>query len=402
VIVFVVVLTPQAAVIIVTVFISLNGQPYFVVLVQFDRLDNRLFAHLLITSHFLLYYFAKGGRGVIRRIPHLAIGVAVLLTGCGRETTPVSVDRSPTLSPAAKTTFGVRLQSYPIPVAEVHDPEVNRLGTEVVFVGIGPGYGTSSQNLFVYTLETGAMRQLSNGLPVVAHPTWSPDGTTIAFNAYPDGGHNQDIWIVDAAGGTPPTQVVTFNSHEQTPTWSPQGDMIAFSSDAQDGQDIWIVEMDSPNPPYRLNLPTKPAIRLCWTSLNTILYRAPAAIGGEFSIWEILLGRGSPVEAVPSAFYPGWQDMASVCATIERDRLAVPISSGSGYELWLLGGGGFRKVPGLDGVVGDCLSPSWTSTADSLFFAGGGELYLVSGLSREGSDGIKTRFMPDPPTGFSR
>ncbi|MBT7915447.1 hypothetical protein HN588_16235, partial [Candidatus Bathyarchaeota archaeon] len=69
-------------------------------------------------------------------------------------------------------------------------------------------------------------------------PTWSPDGTQIAF----DGGDSfkSDIYLVNIDG----TGIVRLTDHpewDQYPAWSPDGTQIAFSSDRDGSTEIYVV-----------------------------------------------------------------------------------------------------------------------------------------------------------------
>lgn len=70
-------------------------------------------------------------------------------------------------------------------------------------------------------------------------PTWSPDGTQIAFFSSSSG--NNDIWIMDANGENK-RQLTTDPADDRRPNWSPDGAWIVFDSDRSSGnRDIWIV-----------------------------------------------------------------------------------------------------------------------------------------------------------------
>ncbi len=74
------------------------------------------------------------------------------------------------------------------------------------------------------------------------HPTWSPDGTKIAFSAATSG--VPDLWVMGADGSGPVrlTQNVGFVG---SPAWSPDGTKIAFDCQVDAGNDdICIVNAD--------------------------------------------------------------------------------------------------------------------------------------------------------------
>ena len=93
-------------------------------------------------------------------------------------------------------------------------------------------------------------RILQGGDQWVSGPSWSPDGTRIAFtNNTPD--LINDIWVVNADGSgavnlTPdPLPGVFF---DRMPAWSPDGRRIAFSSNRSGTTRIWTMNADGSNP----------------------------------------------------------------------------------------------------------------------------------------------------------
>ncbi|MEZ5293752.1 MAG: winged helix-turn-helix domain-containing protein [Vicinamibacterales bacterium] len=78
------------------------------------------------------------------------------------------------------------------------------------------------------------------------HPSWSPDGSAIAYHSV----IRKGIWVIPAAGGAA-RQVAAFGSR---PAWSPDGQWIAFQSDelltdlAQPGSRLWMAPADGRGP----------------------------------------------------------------------------------------------------------------------------------------------------------
>jgi Tol biopolymer transport system component len=70
-------------------------------------------------------------------------------------------------------------------------------------------------------------RQLtSSATAFYGTPTWSPDGTQVAFVQHY--GEEADITIMDVNNGS--TSRVSVPGFESNPSWSPDGSLIAFTS----------------------------------------------------------------------------------------------------------------------------------------------------------------------------
>ncbi|MCP4231033.1 MAG: hypothetical protein GY771_12920 [bacterium] len=71
------------------------------------------------------------------------------------------------------------------------------------------------------------------------HCAYSPYGEYVAFAS--DRSGNMDIWVIPATGGTA-IQVTDDPGYDQMPTWSPDGTKIAFGS-SRSGSDIWVIDV---------------------------------------------------------------------------------------------------------------------------------------------------------------
>jgi len=71
-------------------------------------------------------------------------------------------------------------------------------------------------------------------------PSWSPDGTRLAFQAYRS--TTWQIWTMNADGSD--LRAVTSGPYDdREPSWSPDGRRIAFSSDRSGSYDVWVLAL---------------------------------------------------------------------------------------------------------------------------------------------------------------
>src|SRR5439155_13505545 len=71
-------------------------------------------------------------------------------------------------------------------------------------------------------------------------PSWSPDSTRIAFQAYRT--TTWQIWTIKA-DGTDLRPVTSGPYDDREPAWSPDGRRIAFSSDRSGSYDVWLLTL---------------------------------------------------------------------------------------------------------------------------------------------------------------
>ena len=114
-------------------------------------------------------------------------------------------------------------------------------------IAYAASYGAGTRGIYVMNRSGNAKKALtdSNNFPEYG-PTWSPDGTKIAFIrqervSTPEGQSDWqvDVWVMNADGSEQKKLTDDFNN-EYGPTWSPDGTKIAFV----DGPDIWTVKPD--------------------------------------------------------------------------------------------------------------------------------------------------------------
>jgi Tol biopolymer transport system component len=122
--------------------------------------------------------------------------------------------------------------------AEDSSPTWSPDGTRLAFVRLTPQDGFQ-----IYTIGadgTGAS-QLTVTPGHKSHPAWSPDGRTIVFSESPHEGGASQIYSVDAAGGTP-TQLTEGASSCTNPLWIEGGARIAYA--CQEGAELRTMDPD--------------------------------------------------------------------------------------------------------------------------------------------------------------
>jgi TolB protein len=87
-------------------------------------------------------------------------------------------------------------------------------------------------DLYFLDLSSGDVTQITNTPQYEGAPTWSPDGSFLAFESYDD--DNLDIVIGPAKDPlSDPIQLTTSASSDHSPAWAPDGRHIAFISDGE-------------------------------------------------------------------------------------------------------------------------------------------------------------------------
>src|SRR6476620_11497840 len=117
-------------------------------------------------------------------------------------------------------------------------------------------------------------------------PAWAPDGKSIAFFAYRDGGY--DIWAV-APDGSNQHKLTWGPFDDREPAWSHDGTRIAFSSDRGDplGSDynIWTLDVRSGELKQLTKDPADDYMP-AWSPDDTEIAFASARANGQ-SVWAV-------------------------------------------------------------------------------------------------------------------
>jgi Tol biopolymer transport system component len=98
---------------------------------------------------------------------------------------------------------------------------------------------TGDMNLWLLSVDDGAVRQLTRGPGGDYQARWSPDGRRLVFFSSRAG--NADIWEVDVLTGAL-RQLTTDPGVDVNPVYSHDGSRIAFQSDRGGRKDVWVMD----------------------------------------------------------------------------------------------------------------------------------------------------------------
>ena len=106
-------------------------------------------------------------------------------------------------------------------------------GSKIAFTRYISGY-----RITVMNADGSGRKDLTNGSSQNLFPAWSPDGSKIAFTSLRGGG-SFDIYVMKADGTV--AVRLTHNGGNGPPTWSPDGTRIAFGHSGSSGTQIFVV-----------------------------------------------------------------------------------------------------------------------------------------------------------------
>lgn len=121
------------------------------------------------------------------------------------------------------------------------EPSWSPDGTRIAFASDREG----RDSIYVVRLDGRELTRVIHSPQTDYDPAWSLNGESIAFSSDRDG--DFDIYVA-RSDGSAVEQITDDPGNDENPTWSPDGEQIAFYSDRDGNREIYVVDRDGGHP----------------------------------------------------------------------------------------------------------------------------------------------------------
>jgi Tol biopolymer transport system component len=165
-------------------------------------------------------------------------------------------------------------------------------GTKIAFTSYRDAtIASPNTEIYVMNADGSGITRLTDEFESDLQPSWSPDGTKIAFTSYRDnpGGQISEIYVMNADDGSDVTRLTHSDRFGLDPNWSPDGTKIAFTR----GGDIYFMNADGSEPTRLTRDNEQGEERPSWSPDGTKIAFDSTTVEGHRNIYMVNADDGS-------------------------------------------------------------------------------------------------------------
>ena len=313
-----------------------------------------------------------------------------------RLTTNTSADFSPVWSPDGRLLAFLR-EFSPVKVAIVLIPQ--RGGSERVLAEVNgslggsrffgrylcwtpdskwlvartPTTGQRGAGLFLYSIETGERRSLTNPPPDEigdTAPAVSPDGRNLVFSRISPDFYNVTLWLLHLGENYEPLgkeeKIPTGNVTNVDAAWLLDGSEFVFGSGTGTSFGLWRIAVSKGAIPRRINLEASSASAPAISRLGN---RLAFEVGNwDLNIWRIDLKARDQKPGTPSRFIASTQLDLYPAYSPDGQRIAFTSARSGTDEIWVSDRDGSRPTQLTSFAEAGIYGPQWSPDSQNIAF----------------------------------
>jgi Tol biopolymer transport system component/DNA-binding winged helix-turn-helix (wHTH) protein len=261
------------------------------------------------------------------------------------------------------------------------DPSFSPDSGQVAFVS------NRDENVEIYVMNADGsdVRRLTNHLSDDSHPVFSPDGTQIAFTSDREN-ENADAYLINSDGSGTAVKLTDWKTNEtvEPGCWSADGTRIAFFSDRNGKDDIYVVSAEAFQPQILMSNPDEHLGSPSYSpNGKQVVYQAELSDkSGELRIFDLETGQNRLLIKNETAdFSPDWSSGSEWIVFQNRigGNTEICLIKPDGSGLKNLTNNGARDV-----------APAWSPFGDRIVFTsnrdGYSQIFQLYLMNEDGSN----------------
>ncbi len=212
-------------------------------------------------------------------------------------------------------------------------------GTKLAFDGIPKG-SPDGADIYVVNVDGTGLTRLTTDPASDSAPAWSPDGKKIAFSTIRNPVPNEvnyEIYVMNADGSNQ-TRITNNTKFDHSPSWSPDGTRIAFTSMRDGNFEVYVMSADGSNQTRLTNNPEQDSDAKWSPDGTKIVFMSSHTGGGHFGEIYTMNPDGTGQVNLTNAdsfdMDPSWQPIPGAFVPPTPTPTPAPSPTPSGGEDW--------------------------------------------------------------------